>query len=165
MHKLIILVISIITLVSCDSKQVFDEYKNIPASWKQKDTVGFKFTAPDTIANYDLYVNLRNNNSYEFSNIFLIINLSTPNNNNVIDTLEYEMTTKKGEWLGTGFSEIKENKLWYKELFKFKQEGEYRIGITHANRKNGSINGISELKGITDVGFRIEKNTTEKKAL
>ena len=165
MLKFIILITTVITLVSCDSKQVFDEYKNMPFGWKQKDSVSFKFDAPDTISSYNLYVNIRNNNSYKFSNIFLIISLNYPNNKTVVDTLEYEMATKKGEWLGTGFSEIKENKLWYKELFKFKQEGEYRIGITHANRKNGSINGVSELKGITDVGFRIEKNTTEKKAL
>ena len=164
MHKFIILIIIIILLVSCDSKQVFDEYKNIQISWKQKDTVAFKFKAPDTISNYNLYVNIRNNNSYKFSNLFLIISLNSPNNT-MVDTLEYEMSTKKGEWLGTGFSEIKENKLWYKEKFKFEQEGEYSIGINHANRKNGAINGISELKGITDVGFRIEKNTNNKKAL
>jgi gliding motility-associated lipoprotein GldH len=165
MHKFITLLITVVLVVSCDSKQVFDEYKNIPFNWKQKDTVAFKFMAPDTISNYNLYVNIRNNSSYKFSNLFLIVNLNYPNNKTIVDTLEYEMATTKGEWLGTGFSETKENKLWYKEQIKFKQEGEYSIEITHANRENGVINGISELKGITDVGFRIEKNTNEKKAL
>jgi gliding motility-associated lipoprotein GldH len=94
MHKFIILIIIIISIVSCDSKQVFDEYKNIQISWKQKDTVTFKFKAPDTIFNYNLYVNIRNNNSYKFSNLFLIISLNSPNNR-MVDTLEYEMSTKK----------------------------------------------------------------------
>ena len=75
------------------------------------------------------------------------------------------MTTPRGEWLGTGFSEIKENKLWYKEQYRFNEEGEYKVSIEHAIRKNGDTNGVAELKGITDVGFRIEKNTNEKKAL
>ncbi len=165
MRNYLVFIISIITLVSCDSKQVFDEYKTVENKWDKNDVISFDFKAPDTINNYDLFVNLRNNNQYEFSNIFLIVTLKTPNANQVTDTLEYKMTNNKGEWLGTGFSEIKENKLWLKEQFKFKESGNYNIGITHAVRKNGSINGVEYLKGITDVGFRIEKQTNKKKAL
>ncbi len=159
MRNYLVFIISIITLVSCDSKQVFDEYKTVENKWDKNDVISFDFKAPDTINNYDLFVNLRNNNKYAFSNIFLIVTLKTPSANQVTDTLEYKMTNNKGEWLGTGFSEIKENKLWLKEQFKFKESGNYNIGITHAVRKNGSINGVEYLKGITDVGFRIEKQT------
>ncbi len=165
MRNYLVFIISIITLVSCDSKQVFDEYKTVENKWDKNDVISFDFKAPDTINNYDLFVNLRNNNKYAFSNIFLIVTLKTPSANQVTDTLEYKMTNNKGEWLGTGFSEIKENKLWLKEQFKFKESGNYNIGITHAVRKNGSINGVEYLKGITDVGFRIEKQTNKKKAL
>ncbi len=165
MRNYLVFIISIITLVSCDSKQVFDEYKTVENKWDKNDVISFDFKAPDTINNYDLFVNLRNNNQYEFSNIFLIVTLKTPNTNQVTDTLEYKMTNNKGEWLGTGFSEIKENKLWLKEGFKFQENGNYNIEITHAVRKNGAINGVEYLKGITDVGFRIEKQTNKKKAL
>jgi len=165
MRNYLVLLIAMIALVSCDSKHVLDEYKTIPNTWKRDAIIDFNFKAPDTITTYDLFINVRNNNSYEFSNLFLIVDLTSPSNNKVIDTLEYEMTTSRGEWLGTGFSEIKENKLWYKEQFHFQEEGEYKLNITHAIRKNGATNGVVELKGITDVGFRIEKNTNEKKAL
>ena len=40
----------------------------------------------------------------------------------------------------------------------FSVSGEYTVSITQAMRKNGEINGIESLKGITEVGFRIEKN-------
>ncbi|NQY27873.1 MAG: gliding motility lipoprotein GldH [Flavobacteriaceae bacterium] len=165
MRNFLVLLVAIISLTACDSKHVFDEYKTIPNTWNRDAIIDFNFKAPDTIAAYDLFINVRNNNSYEFSNLFLIVKITSPNNNKVIDTLEYEMTTPRGEWLGTGFSEIKENKLWYKEQFHFKEEGEYNVNITHAIRKNGATKGVSELKGITEVGFRIEKNTNEKKAL
>jgi len=165
MRNYLVLLIAVITFVSCDSKHVLDEYKTIPNAWKRDAIIDFNFKAPDTIASYDLFINVRNNNSYEFSNLFLIVDLTSPSNNKVIDTLEYEMTTPRGEWLGTGFSEIKENKLWYKEQFHFEEEGEYNLNIIHAIRKNGARNGIVELKGITEVGFRIEKNINEKKAL
>jgi len=165
MRNLLVLFIAIITLVACDSKHVHDEYKTISRAWKKGDVVPFSFKAPDTVNTYNLFLNIRNNNEYEFSNLFLIVGLNSPEGNKTIDTLEYEMTTPRGEWLGTGFSEMKENKLWFKERFQFTENGEYTLGIEHAIRKNGDTRGIVELKGITEVGFRIEKNTKEKKAL
>ena len=51
---------------------------------------------------------------------------------------------------------IKENKLWYKENFIFNEEGEYTVNIQHAMRENGKVNGVVELEGITDIGFRVE---------
>ena len=58
--------------------------------------------------------------------------------------------------LGTGFTDIKENKLWYKEGVVFNETGEYKINIQHAMRENGKINGVINLEGITDIGFRVE---------
>ena len=74
-----------------------------------------------------------------------------------MDTLEYEMTDQSGRFLGDGLSEKKENKLFYKEGNIFPNSGNYKLSIQQAMRRNGSVEGIQELKGITDVGFRIEK--------
>ncbi len=161
MRNFLVLLIAITSLIACDSKQVIGEYKTLPNVWKKGDTISFSFKSPDTIKKYDLFLNIRNNNEYEFSNLFLIVNLTAPNNNQTIDTLEYQMTTPSGEWLGTGFSEIKENKLWYKNAIQFNQEGDYTLSIEHAIRKNGNINGVEQLKGITEIGYRIEKNKSE----
>ena len=103
MRNYLVILIAIITLVACDSKHVLDEYKTIPNTWKKETVIDFNFKAPDTVSAYSLFINVRNNNTYEFSNLFLIVNLTSPNNNRVTDTLEYEMTTPRGEWLGTGF--------------------------------------------------------------
>ena len=67
------------------------------------------------------------------------------------------MTDEKGRFLGSGMSEIKENKLFYKEAKVFSESGNYTLTIRQAMRKNGSVAGIEELKGLTDVGLRIEK--------
>lgn len=69
------------------------------------------------------------------------------------------MAEPSGEWLGTGFGEVKENKLWYKENFKFTEEGKYSIKVQQAMRHRDSTSGISKLRGITEVGFRIEKSS------
>lgn len=144
---------------SCDSNSVFDEYKPVPNQWHKDSLVSFKFTAPDTLDNYNLYVNLRNTNDYQFNNLYLIVELNYPNGKAIKDTLEYKMAAPNGELLGAGFSDVKENKLWYRGYnlpFKFAENGEYTVIVQHAMRKNGEVEGVENLEGITDVGFRIE---------
>ena len=69
------------------------------------------------------------------------------------------MAAPNGELLGSGFSDIKENKLWYKGYklpFRFTEVGKYVVNIQHAMRKNGEAKGVKNLKGVTDIGFRVE---------
>ena len=73
------------------------------------------------------------------------------------DTLEYLMANPDGSLMGEGFSDIKESKLWYQEGFIFNKKGKYNISISQAVRETGDIEGVQDLKGITDLGFRIEK--------
>ena len=158
MRNFLVLIITIATLISCDTNHVLDDYETLPKVWKKGDSISFAFKSPDTLKTYDVFLNLRNNNDYEFSNLFLIVGLKTPSNNKTIDTLEYQMTAPNGEWLGSGFSEIKENKLWYKDAIQFKEHGNYTLTIEHAIRKNGNINGVEQLKGITEIGYRLEEH-------
>ena len=157
-NKLIVFLSAFILLVSCDSNSVFDEYVAIPnGTWNSNNSIDFSFKVQDTINKHNLFVNLRNNNAYEFSNLFLITKLDFPDGQKIIDTLEYDMADLTGKFLGAGFSEIKENKLFYKENISFPISGDYSIGITQAMRKSNEIDGLQNLEGVTEVGFRIEK--------
>jgi hypothetical protein len=73
-----------------------------------------------------------------------------------VDTLEYQMADVDGTLLGDGFSDIKESKLYYKENVKFKASENNKIHIKQAVRQTGKIEGIQDLEGITEVGFRVE---------
>lgn len=155
----IVLVFIICSIISCDSKREYDSFVSISDnSWKKDNTVSFLFEITDTINKKDLFLNIRNNQKYNFSNLFLITTLNFPNGKKIVDTLEYEMTDTSGRFLGNGFTGIKENKLFYKENVVFPTSGEYSVSISHAMRKSGEVNGIESLEGIIDVGFRIEKN-------
>lgn len=147
----------LLILVSCDSKSVFDSYKTVPEVWNKDKAISFKVSPPDSTKTYSLFVNLRNTNEYKYNNLFLIVEMNFPHGKNIIDTLEYKMAKPNGEFLGTGLTSIKENKLWYKEGIVFNEKGEYTVNIKHAMRENGEVNGIANLEGITDIGFRIEK--------
>ena len=158
MQKVVFFVISLLLLISCDSSQVFDQYKSIENNeWESVNRINFKVNVIDTINKHHIFVNLRNNNNYEFSNLFLRTKIQFPNNFNVIDTLEYEMTDANGKWLGEGFSDLKENKLTLKENVLFSEKGTYIFSINQVMRKRNDVNGTQPLKGVTDVGLRIEK--------
>lgn len=145
-------------LASCDSNSEFDNYITLPKSaWNKKNTIQFTFPINDSIGKKNLFINLRNNKDYAYSNLFLITQMDFPDGQIIIDTLEYDMADVTGKFLGEGFTDIKENKLFYKENITFPCKGEYTFKVRQAMRKNGEVEGIEELEGITHVGFRIEK--------
>jgi gliding motility-associated lipoprotein GldH len=145
-----------LAFISCDKKRVFDEYKSIGKSWDKDSIVSFTLPKLDTTKQYNMYVNLRDNNNYPFSNMFLIVSLEAPDGLTKVDTLEYQMADPDGTLLGNGFTDVKESKLFYKERIKVKS-GEYKVHIRQALRKTGAVGGVDKLEGITEVGFRVEK--------
>lgn len=143
-------------LVSCDSNSFYASYKPINESWKENQQIKFNFKAPDTINKYNLFLLVRNDEKYAFSNLYLIVNMNFPNGDIVTDTLQYAMAKPDGTWLGKGLTSLKESKLWYKENIVFPAKGDYKIQIEHAMRINGKVDGIKALKGIKDIGFKVE---------
>lgn len=156
-NKLVYILLVSLFFLSCNKNRVFDEYKNINGSWKKTDTISFSFDHADTIKPYNLFLNVRSNNDYPYRNLYLIVSLKQPDNLVKTDTLEYLMANPDGSLMGEGFSDMKESKLWYQENFIFKKTGKYNISILQAVRETGEVLGVQDLKGITDVGFRIEK--------
>ena len=159
MPKILAVLLLFILVISCGEgleKSEFQATDN--AMWSKDDLIEFTFSEMDTIQKYDMFINIRNDNSYPYNNLFLIAELNFPNGESVTDTLEYEMSLPDGTWLGKGYGSVKENKLWYKENIVFSDEGVYTLRVTHAMRKNGDVNGVINLEGITDVGFEIVKS-------
>lgn len=152
----ILFIITAGLFISCDKKRVFDEYQSVGSAWNLKKEVVFELPKIDTLKKYNLFINLRANDDYQFNNLFLIVSLEQPNGLTKVDTLEYQMADTEGALLGDGFSDIKESKLYYKENVKFKAAENNKIHIKQAVRQTGKIVGVQDLEGITEVGFRIE---------
>jgi len=152
----ILFVLMALLLFSCDKKRVFDEYKTVGSAWNKDSIVTFSFKGPDTVKPYNLFVNIRDNSDYEFNNLYLIVAIEQPGGLTKVDTLQYQMANPDGSLLGDGFSDVKENKLFYKEKMKFNKAGDYKVSIRQAMRQTGKVPGVQVLDGITEVGFRIE---------
>ncbi len=146
----------ILAAFSCDKKRVFDEYQSVGKGWHKDSIVSFELPGFEAKKQYNLFLNIRDNNDYPFNNLFVIVSLEMPNKKTVVDTLEYQMANPDGSLLGEGFTDVKDNKLIYKERMTF-GPGKHKIQIKQAVRQTGKVDGVQVLNGITDVGLRIEK--------
>lgn len=160
MYKLILSTLIFYLLMSCEDTGSIRRDKDILNGWDIGEEI--KFVINDTIDyTSNIYFYVRNNNDYPFSNIFLIASLKSNQKIYEVDTLEYLMADTKGQWLGKGFSDIKESKLLWKKSWKPLFPPPYTIEIRQANRKIGQINGDKYLLGILSLGLSIEKISNE----
>ena len=155
----IFIIVVLVFVVSCNEAIVKSGFRATDKGiWNKENSIEFSFSEVDTIQKHHIFINVRNDNTFPYSNLFLIAELYYPNGETVKDTLEFVMATPDGTWLGKGYGSIKENKLWYKENIVFPSSGVYTLRISHAMRKNGNVDGVVNLDGITDVGFEIVKS-------
>lgn len=145
------------SFVACNQPIVYNSFTEINNAWEINDTLKFDFNATDSVQKHNIYIQLRANQEYPFTNIFILATLKAPNGHTTIDTLEYVMANPDGTLLGEGFSDTKQSKLWFKENYVFKNKGNYTFKLQQAVRENGQVNGLKSLKGITDIGLEIEK--------
>ncbi len=142
----------LITLLSCDSNKVYEEYKEIEnADWKNDQKINFEIEAKDTSTTNNLYINVRNTGGYKYSNIYLFVTMEGPNGNLLKDTVNCILADNRGKWLGKGVGDLWDLKVPYFGDFKFAQKGKYIVTFEQAMRVEDG------LKGITDVGLRVEK--------
>jgi len=159
MRNFLFFILVMCCTISCTETLVKSEFKSTDNGiWAKNNNIDFNFSELDTLQKHDMFIHVRNDNSFQYSNLFLIAALQYPDGETVTDTLEYEMALPDGTWLGKGFGGVKENKLWYKENIVFPSSGVYTLNLSHAMRKNGNVNGVQNLDGIIDVGYEIVKS-------
>jgi gliding motility-associated lipoprotein GldH len=137
------------------------QFSSFSKGWPQHEEVQFSFTPEKIDRPTNLFLYLRNNEDYPFSNIHLITTLESPIGDKLVDTLSYTMAAPNGEWLGQGLL-VHESKLWFKEAYRFRVIGEYQLTIKPAMRHNEHAESIDVLQGITEVGLGVERIHTDK---
>ena len=155
--EFVILLVISLSFTKCEQKKGYSEYQSIGEEGLGSSPIIFEIpeNVLDTLRK-NIFLRLRNNNNYQYSNIFLIVSLTAGEEQITNDTLEYLMASPDGKWLGKGFTEVKESKLWWKENVIFPDERPIKINISQAVRSNGINKGVKELKGIVSVGVSIE---------
>jgi len=157
MRNGLVIVLLLLVFASCDSNMVVGEMKALPNYWDKNEVLKFQVNSLDSLKKYNLFLHLWNTNDYPYNNIHLIASIEFPHGKTITDTLEYRMANPDGTWMGIGIGTVKENKLWYKENISFFEEGIYTLTLSQAVRNNGEVHGVTQLEGITQVGYSIEE--------
>lgn len=138
-------------LVSCDHSRVFEAYQPLPEEGWHKDSVAsFEVDIKDTVQNHNLYINVRNDINYLYSNLWIFMQIEQPGEKITTDTFEVLLADQTGKWLGEGFGGKKNRQVLYNSNVYFPVSGNYKISIQQGMRDE-------LLENISDIGIRIEK--------
>jgi gliding motility-associated lipoprotein GldH len=137
---------------SCGRNVVFTDSLPVPdREWATDNSASFSFNVEDTVNSNNIFLVLRTGSAYPYRNIWLFVTTTSPGGSSLSDTLMYDLADEKGNWYGKGFGDIHELKLPYRLNVFFPHIGDYHISIRHGMRNPG-------LKGVYDVGLRVERN-------
>jgi gliding motility-associated lipoprotein GldH len=141
----------LLALSSCDKNRVFEDNQKIKDYvWDVKDVKKFRVQIKDTLTPHNFYVNVRNSDSYRYSNLYIFIKTTFPNGKFSHDTLECILANVEGHWLGKGLGDIWDNQIPFKKAKRFPLTGTYTFELEQGMR-------LPQLPQIMDVGLRVEK--------
>jgi gliding motility-associated lipoprotein GldH len=137
-------------LSSCDKARIIDENKDMPAyGWYYKNKLGFDFEIKDTNRVYNVMVNLRVGNEYPFSNLFVMLNQTSPTQKLVSERKEISIINESGIWQGKGLGNLYDFQVPVMERMRFKEIGLYHFELEQNMR-------LDTLPHIMAAGLRVE---------
>jgi gliding motility-associated lipoprotein GldH len=151
--RVTLLVLFVAVLFSaCDQNRVFENYQTIKDdSWYINQKPSFYLDIKDTVAEHNVYFNIRHTGNYKYSNLFILFTIQGPKAKAETQRLEFKLAEADGKWLGSGLGDIYSNQIKVMEKIKFPRKGVYSFTIEQNMRDN-------PLVGIEDIGVRVEKN-------
>ncbi len=150
-YRFFILIPFAILFSGCNENIIFEKSQNIPSEgWHKEEAIEFEKEIRDTTRLHDIFLNVRNNHEYPYSNLYVFFHTVFPDGTIYKDTIEMILADRQGQWTGKGFGKIKSNSFHFRKDVWFPLEGQYTFTIQQAMREE-------HLRGITDIGIRIER--------
>lgn len=137
---------------ACREQTVYHSFRALPwDAWHAHDTVDFAVQIPDSNTTYQLSVEVRNRNDYPYQNLRLYLDYATPDSLQMLpaDTLNLILADSTGQWKGQGWGGLYQHSFPVKPV-SIQEKGTYTFKISLAMPDE-------ELKGINDIGIKLEK--------
>lgn len=152
-HRIYILLAMVcIFIASCTNDLLFEAGRTLPdRSWSADNKISFAIEVTDTLSKHDIYLNIRNTDTYKFSNLYVFLETQIPDGSKDLDTLECILADDHGKWKGDGLGDLFDNRILFAHNVRFTQAGKYTFTFTQGMR-------INPLQGISDFGIRIVNN-------
>jgi gliding motility-associated lipoprotein GldH len=154
MRSLPLALITAIVLVACDENRIYE--KNIDFEqrfWNVEQLPEYEFEIQNNTIRYNLYCDVRNSVSYEWSRLFLNYYLMDSTGkvieSNLAELMLFDPKTGK-PYGNSGLGDIYDHRLKVVSNFKFPYNGKFKMKFKQEMRKDS-------LDGILAVGLRVEK--------
>lgn len=145
------LLLLIFVLAACDQQPLYEKVNAIPTDgWKVDNKLTFQFPISDTLHDYDIFFHVRNFQNYSYSNLWLFIEITAPNQYIQRDTFEIMLADETGRWLGKGIGNINSMLIPYQKQINFPYRGIYTLTVQQGMREE-------LLEDILDLGIRVQK--------
>ncbi|WP_421751553.1 gliding motility lipoprotein GldH [Croceimicrobium sp.] len=137
---------------ACSEKPWYENYEPVAAEgWFADSIASFEVEIEDTLSSYLIYFNMRGNNNYPYSNLYLFRKIYSEEGMEYSDTANLTLADPFGKWLGEGVGELKTfQRVFRREPLRFTKAGTYRFEFVQAMRED-------PLPGVEDIGISIYK--------
>ena len=144
-------------ILSCKDKDtLYSSHIETKGVWLKNEPV--KASLEINESPIDIYLILKLNEDYPFSNIYLLSNISNPDFK-ITDTISFKFDYSKNKSLLSRQMRIKTFKIPIYKNMNF--NGKISVEISHAVRFIDSTEPVMKLEGILDVGILVNKSNEE----
>ncbi len=149
------LLILMLMAAACTPGQIFQERKSLSPKmvWNMDNVLGYKVDVADASCGYDIIIDIRTVDFYQFSNMWLYIKTISPSGAALVDTVEYRLRDDKGFSNSTSmrFGELEDYEFMFKENVRFAESGTYTFMLQHGMR-------TEDLLFVNEVGLTVRKH-------
>ncbi|WP_010526177.1 gliding motility lipoprotein GldH [Thermophagus xiamenensis] len=141
---------------ACEEITIYEKGQELAGQvWDKDSTLFFYPEIRDTSQVVNIGFSFVHNNDYPYSNLWLFINVLSPDGHMQTDTMEFFVAEPTGEWIGKG-SDNKKTVYWlYKNDVKLNAPGKFTFSVTQGMRRDA-------LPGVRSFYLWIEKALTRE---
>lgn len=147
----VFLSVLLLMVFSCTKPPVYFKYQNVEDSaWHMDSVLTFQTVNMDTLNVYQMDVYLRHGLKYAYKNLWLQLDVQSPEGMLVSKKIELQLTDKEGFWKGTSISSLVDYKAVLDNHLVLSDTGTYTWRFSH-------LMSDTVLYEISDVGMSLSK--------
>jgi len=137
--------------LGCNQNVVYEqEYEIGNTEWTYVDTLVYEVNITDTLAVYDLFLEIEHTRTFPFENMYIRIHTRFPQGQRLAETVSLELADETGIWMGDCDGDGCEIDIPIQQGAYFSQQGQYAFVIEQYMRRD-------PLPGVESITLRVKE--------
>jgi len=142
-----------LAIAGCGRTEIYQSDVSLPKEgWERTLRPAFCFGITDTVTPHDVFIDVRHTGDYAYSDLYLFVDILTPDGRVLRDTVECLLADPMGRWYGRGtgfiFADRFKAHVLYKLNNRFPRMGRYCLRMEQAMRTDTLLH-------VLDLGISI----------